>query len=482
MDALGQKRDRIRRIFRGQETYGDREGAAAEQANEYRLTEMYADIVEAARRNSAGVERPAFDLLVSLSGYSPETTLLAFELLQPRRLLVISSDSTRAKVDVIHEKLRDRLRFSQFQHDYCDPADPIGIYEMIKKAVRPGRPGDPPLRAIIDITGGKKVMSAGAALAASQLDLKMCYIDSEFDPEMRQAVPGTERLCILANPTALFGDKDMDAALEMFKSGVYSGAKARFGELSESMSEPARARFLGDLAALYQAWCDLDVANLPARASQVRSRLVDPRSGVRPETTRRLAEQLDFVEALVAKDGAALLLNFFLLGEHYLGVDRFDFAALLFYRTIEKSFSERLRRHYGGFDVEHPDYTLLGLDLDELTSRYGAATSRVFARDRPAALPWRVALVEAMILLHVVDDELLPAATINDLGGVGHVRQLVDGRNRSVLAHGVESVTEQQCKELRARALCNLRAFWRLYQPGQDVDDRIETLRFVAEA
>ncbi|MFD0591991.1 hypothetical protein ACFQZ4_04970 [Catellatospora coxensis] len=64
-------------------------------------------------------------------------------------------------------------------------------------------------------------MSAGAALAAAQLDLAMCYIDSDFDPEMRQALPGSERLCVLPNPTALFGDKDMAAAMAMFRAGLY---------------------------------------------------------------------------------------------------------------------------------------------------------------------------------------------------------------------------------------------------------------------
>jgi CRISPR-associated protein (TIGR02710 family) len=476
--TLAQKRDRMRRIFRGQEIYAD--GSAAEQANQFRLAEMYPDVIDAAQRNSAGVERPAVDLLVSLSGFSPETTLLAFELLRPPRLLVISSENTRPKVDIIHEKLSGRLAFSQFEHRYCDPVDPVEIYEIVKKAVRPRQTGEQPLKAIIDITGGKKVMSAGAALAASQLDLKMCYIDSDFDPEMRQAIPGTERLCILPNPTELFGDKDMDAALGMFQSGVYSGAKVRFGELSESMSEPARARFLGDLAGLYQAWCDLDAVNLPDRADQVRRRLADPRSGVRPETARRLAEQLDFVEALVAKDGSALLLNFFLLGEHYMGLDRYDFAALLFYRTIEKSFSERLRRHYGGFDMDRPDYALLGSESD-IAERYDAAARKVFGGDRQVALPWKVALVEAVILLHVTGDRMLPVATINGLGGIGHLRKLVDSRNKSVLAHGAQSVTKKQCDELRTRALLNLRAYWRLHESNQDVSDRIETLRFVAE-
>ena len=258
----------MRRIFRGEEQYGD--GTAASQATRYRLTEMYTDVVEAARRNSASVERPPVDLLVSLSGFSPETTLLAFELIRPARLLIVSSENARPNVDIIWEKLSGRLAFSAIQTEYCDPADPLAIYDIVRKAVvRDGVA----LSTIIDITGGKKVMSAGAALAASQLDLPMCYIDSGFDPEMRQARPGTEQLRILPNPTSLFGDREMTAATEMFRSGVYAGAAARFAELSTSMSEPARARFLGDLASLYQAWCDIDTVRLPALVEQVRGRL-----------------------------------------------------------------------------------------------------------------------------------------------------------------------------------------------------------------
>ncbi|MBW4700413.1 hypothetical protein [Micromonospora sp. RL09-050-HVF-A] len=480
MTTFLQKRDRMRRIFRGEDTFG--EGTAAEQATRFRLAEMYPEVIEIARRNSRDVDCPQVDLLVSLAGFSPETTVLAFELLRPARLLVISSDNSRSKVNVISEMLSGRITFSDFQHQYVDPVDVSEIYDIVKKAVFP-RPGARPISAIIDITGGKKVMSAGAALAAAQLDLRMCYIDSEFDPEMRQAVPGTERLCVLQNPTVIFGDKGMDAAREMFRSGVYAGAAARFGELSLSMSEPAQARFLCDLSALYQAWCDLDTPALPDLVARVRTRLVDQRSGLKPEVGQRLLQQLDFVHRLVERDRSALLLNYFLLGEHYQQFHRYDFAALLYYRTIEESLSERMRRAYGGFEGGHPDYRLLDADVDGLTARYQAASRELFGGRRgTAALPWKVGLIDALLLLHCVDDALLPAAKVADLGGVGHIRSLVEVRNRSVLAHGDMSVTVDQSRILRARALQNLRAFWALHHPEERIDQSIGILRFLDEA
>jgi CRISPR-associated protein (TIGR02710 family) len=477
MSGLEQKREYMRRIFRGEVTYG--EGSRTEQASRYRIEQMYDDIVAAALANPSDPV-PEVDTLVSLSGFSPETTLLAFELVRPQKLTIISSENVSDKYDIIFGKLYGRLKPSQIERHSCDPADPLGIYDIVKKAVRP-QSGEKAVSAIIDITGGKKVMSASAALAASQLDLQMCYVNGDFDPEMRVAVPGTERLKVLSNPTRLFGDQDMDAATEMFRSGVYAGAKARFAELSESMSEPVRARFLCDLAGLYQAWCDLDAPSLSRFAASVKEKLLDPRLDLLVETRGRLADQLRFVDRLVDRDGSALLLSFFLLGEHYQTMGRFDFAALLFYRTIEQSLSERLARGYRGFDLEKPDYSLLG-DQEELRLRYLEATRRIAPDGNREALPWTVGLLDAMLLLHVVGDKLLPAADIKDLRGVNHVQKLVKARNRSVLAHGVELVTPEQCDDLRSRALQNLRAFWKLHHFDENVDTRIDTLRFVTEA
>lgn len=480
MATLEQKRKKLKRIFRGIDQYGD--GTAAEQATRYRRAEMYDDVVAAAKANSADVPRPQVDLLVSLSGYSPETTLLAYELILPSRLLVISSEETLAQVDVINEKIAGRLRFSEFRYDKVDPVNPLDIYELVKKAVHPARPDDPPVKAIIDITGGKKVMSASAALAASQLDLKMCYIDSEFDPEMRQAIPGTEKLCILHNPTVLFGDGDMHAATQMFKSGSYLGAAERFGELSNRVSAPSRARYMHDLATFYRAWCDQDSEHLPEQAELVRDRVADPRSEIRAETARRITSQVDFVGALVAKDRSSLLLNSYLLGEHYLGLGRNDFAALLFYRTMEKSLSERLRRGYGGFNVSKPDYLLLDPDTDVLADRYGELARTVFGSNGMIALPWRMHFIETVIMLHLLGDEMLAAAGTRDIDGIQKLRTLAEVRNQSVLAHGDNVVGADDCEKLQGRAFAHLRAFWRLHEAGDNLDRRIKTLKFVSEA
>ncbi|MFF0319031.1 hypothetical protein ACFYPH_30880 [Micromonospora sp. NPDC005252] len=476
MTTLDEKHARMRRIFRGEETYG--EGTPAEQAQRFRLAEIYDEAVEVARRNSIDVECPPVDLLISLSGFSPETTLLAFALTRPAKLLIISSANTEATTNAIWEKLVGKIEFAGVRHVSCDPVNPTSIYEIVRKEVSSLRSGDRPLSAMIDITGGKKVMSAGAALAASQLDLPMCYIDSTFDPEMRQALPGSEKLCVLPNPTALFGDKDMDAAMAMFRSGVYTGARQRFEELSGSVSEPVRVRFLRDLAALYEAWCDLNVDGLPEHVGRVRDHLRDNRPGLDAAMAQRLSRQLEFAESLARRSGPEMLLNFFLLGDHYQDLGRYDFAALLYYRSIEKAFEERLSDTFG-LDLENPDYSKLG-DPIELNSRYGTLTDAIYGTPTPA-LPRKVALMDAMILLHLVDDTMLIALKWNKLAAVQSMRGVVDTRNRSVLAHGIDSVSHEQSAGLRGRALALLRAFWSERSPDQNISHLIDALRFVRE-
>ncbi|WP_326551930.1 TIGR02710 family CRISPR-associated CARF protein [Micromonospora sp. NBC_01813] len=476
MGSLDEKHARMRRIFRGEEKYG--EGTSAEQAQAFRLAEIYDEAVEVARTNSADVERPAVDLLISLSGFSPETTLLAFALTRPARILIITSEGTQKTIDAIWEKLAGKIKFSEARHVTCDPVDPTSIYDIVLKEVRSLLTAGRPPHVIIDITGGKKAMSAGAALAASQLDLPMCYIDSTFDPEIRQALPGSERLCVLPNPTALFGDKDLTAAMAMFRSGVYSGAHALFEKLSESIAEPTQVRFLRDLAALYEAWCNLDVDGLPALIVRVREHLREKRMALAATITQRITKQLEFAEALAGRDGPTMLLNFFLLGEHYRAQGRHDFAALLYYRSIEKAFEERLSSEFG-LDPVDPDYTKLG-DVDGLAARYAVLTTEVYGEPTPS-LPRKIALMDAMLLLCLKDDAVLKRIGWTTPSSISSMRGVVDTRNRSVLAHGTASVSMEQSVQLSGRAGALMRCFWQVYEPNQNITERIETLRFVSE-
>jgi CRISPR-associated protein (TIGR02710 family) len=472
----------MRRIFRGEETYG--EGTPSEQATAYRFAVMLPEVIRRAQRNSATAGRPRVDLLVSLSGFSPATTILAYELLRPSQLFVISSDGTDQSIDVIHDYVvgKDRLPARHFNHEICDGTDPLSIYKEVKKRVAPDRASARPTSAIIDITGGKKVMSAAAALVAWRLNLRLCYVDSQYDPEMRQPVPGTERLLIVDNPATLFREDEMGSALETFRSGAFATAQQRFAKLAESVPEPGRARFLRDLAGLYQAYSDFDLENLKAWVDRTRRSLEDPQSKVAGVSATLVRHQLDYLEGLTGRGKFIRFLpSFFVLGQHYRELRRLDFAALLYYRTAEGCFQERLRLCYSGFDCGRPDYGLLATPEEEMLAAFNLARAKL-GMPTVTSLPQKIGFVDAAFILHALEDTMLRNVNITDVRGLSHLAKLTEARNKSLLAHGQQRVTAEQCTKLEGQVLRILRALWELHgPPGENVHEVCEGLRFLRD-
>lgn len=484
MSSFDNKIERMRRIFRGQESYGD--GKPSEQAKRYRNEEMFDEIIERARSNS---EVPAtdgeVDFLISLSGFSPETTILAYEILRPQRLLVITSKGARESIDVIGAHVLaseggSGLKLSHFQQEACEPSDPLSIYDIIKRKLKEmNGDGGEPVEAYLDITGGKKVMSATAALAAWQLDLPLIYIDSDFDPEIRQPRPGTERAVLLDNPTTLFGDQEMKTATSIFDNGAFEAAATQFESLARRLANPSQARFMRDLSRMYQAWCDMNFDVLADRAKEVEVHLNNSHLELDNQHTRRLHEQTEFLQQLVPENRIEMLLSYFLLGLHYDGQGRHDFATLLYYRTIEGCFDVHLARQYDGFDTNEPDYSVFDLGEGPLAEEYDRLAVEVFGGSRRSGLPGKIGFMNAAILLRAVDDRLLEDVDMHSVRGLQRLKKIGEIRNQSVLAHGFERITEEQSNTLRRISEKIFDAFWSLHGDTPSLKETYQPLRFV---
>ncbi|GAA2395524.1 hypothetical protein Cme02nite_55800 [Catellatospora methionotrophica] len=468
---------KLRQILRGHDTWG--EGTASEQATAFFLDTMLDETVARVRKQNPALKRPV-DLLISMSGFSPLTTILAYELIRPTRLLVIYSEQAGTSVDVIAQRVLrpGRLRQLDFSHRSVDPTDPQGIYREVKAELDRATTNGT-LSAMIEITGGKKVMSAAAALAAWQLNLSLCYLDGDYDTEFGRVVPGDERPLLLDNPTALFGEQEMAAALETFRSGGFSSAYDRYHELCEQVANPARARFMRALSALYRAWCDLDLANLASCIRAVETTKAAAAQEISQKTSSVIGEQLHFLKTLTGArpDPASMLVSFLVLGRHYERLGRHDFAALLFYRTIEGCLSRRLELKYPGFSCKAPDWKLIG-DPDDVRAVYLQAVMDTNGRDTDT-LPPDISMMQAVTLLYALRDSLSVKAQLNTPDGVSNLRSLAETRNSSVLAHGYKTVAPKDSQKLRERAEHLLTVFWRLHGTGGDVRRLWEQLRFV---
>jgi CRISPR-associated protein (TIGR02710 family) len=470
---------RLRAIETGREVYDG--GSGRDYALRYYLAEMLDEVVRqaAARSELPGVPVP---LLISLVGFSPVTTILSYELLRPRRLLVVTSAQAEESVDVIagYVVADGRLRHRDFMHRWCNPTDPHGIYRAVKEELdgqrsAPGERG----QAVIDITGGRKVMSAAAALAAWQLNLRLCYLETEWDPALRQAIPGSDRLLLLDNPTTIFGEQSMEEALQLFAGGAFEAARRRYASLCDSLADPRRARFMRALSEFYRAWCDLDLAGIPESASAVETALRQAGAEISHGTADQVTGQLGFVRGL-GRDGErdSFLVCYYVLGEHYRELARHDFAALLYYRTIEGCLSRRLEGRADGFSCERPDYELLTSDVTALQRDYGILLEHSGRKDN-LGLPPYVGLMDAAYLLNALGDDLIERCQIKGIKALSHLNKLAATRNRSVLAHGEQAVTQADCEELGRKARLMLRAYWDDSGQGPPVDDIVGSLRFV---
>lgn len=467
--------DRLRRIKSGEESYGA--GTREEQILRYRRTVLVpaaVERIEALVSTDPGAY-PEIDLLVSLSGYSPEVTVFASAFLRPKQLLVLASHKAVDGFNFIQSHVA--LPPSCVKLQEVDPLDPHDLYERVQKAVDDvKRFAVEEPRVVIDITGGKKSMTAGGALAAAQLDYQMCYIDGTFDSALRQSEPGTESLVLLDNPTKMFGDKASDAAATEFANGGYGAARQRFGDIAGSAPLPAKARFGRDLSALYQTWVDLDFDRLGTAVDVMRDRLKDRAYQCSPQMESKIEAQLVFLGELAAGDrGRPWTLNFFLLAEHYSHLERHEFAALLYYRTLESIFAQRLAEL--GLNVSAPRWEALSPDEHKLTAAFSDIAEQVYGK-RPSDLPFTVGMVDAALLLYIMEDPFIERFRLGSTKALKHLRGLADIRNRSILAHGTKQIGQEDSRKLGDFALRGLRELWKLSGDRRKIDDQISELRF----
>jgi hypothetical protein len=187
---------------------------------------------------------------------------------------------------------------------------------------------------------------------------------------------------------------------------------------------------------------------------------------------------MDFLRRLSEGDPDCLLVCFLVLGEHYREIGRHDFAALLFYRTMEGCLTGRLEQRAAGFSCEQPVYRLLSSDVEQLRRDYADVATSV-GKDPGLALPPIIGLMNAALVLAALDDPLLARAKLAGSKALGHLNTLATARNRSVLAHGDRTVSPAQSRTLESKARAVLRAYHQLRNDGENIDSLVEHLRFI---
>lgn len=469
----------MRKISEGSETY--RGGSTYEQATYYYLDHLADACAERARRHLAPEQPRTVDLLICMTGLSPRPVILAFKILRPKRLVLVTSDDAHESINIVHDHvvMGGTLRGADFSHRACISTDPHSIYQIVREEVDiVVRRSGGPITAYIDITGGRKVMGASAALAARLLNLGLSYVDGDYDGTLRQAVPGSDRILLL-DTTSIFAEQEIEIAEQAFASGNFEVARSRFDDLVNRLVQPAKPRFMGALSALYRAWFDLDRDALPGAIERVHAALGLVRRELPEATIRSVYAQLAYLDELASGNRRALLLTFSLLDDHYRLVGRHDFAALFSYRTIEHCLSARLEQQYGGFGCDSPNWSLLTNDRGALQGAYEQAVNASRGTRASRSLPSRVGPFAAAVLLKILGDPLASLAGLDSDEGLRELERLAKARNDSVLAHGESFITTDQSAALNRKAQQVLQGYWRLHYPDEDLAECRRSLAFL---
>lgn len=142
------------------------------------------DIVGKQLRENGGV-----DTLFSVLGMTPAPIVITQHLLQPKNHVIFYDKNIKVKDDKILAHLDSNPTYVMFEDESFGT-----IYETMKEMLIVSEGGN----MVIDITGGKKSMTAAASIFAKDFDFSIVYVDmstpGSYIPAIHQTRPGSERL------------------------------------------------------------------------------------------------------------------------------------------------------------------------------------------------------------------------------------------------------------------------------------------------
>lgn len=428
--------------------------------------------------------------LVSLMGFSPETTVICATVVRPEKLVIVygSTDDVKEQrrgADSYNRAFRflvdnHILEPDQIHHQTIDPLDPSDIYEVIRQELEQTPTINDHTSALVDVTGGKKVMSATAGQAAWEMRVPLCYVEGEYEPLMRRPWPGTEQVIKLQNPSLQEQFQMRIDALQLYSDHNYAKAVEAFENCRANRTENRLDELVAPLCRCYVRLSDLDLPGLQKDVKIVESRLNENRI-VRlfrdqDQSKEPWLDRLEILSSVADAEPLAMIATFQTLAELYgsAAFQRYDFACLLVYRAMEATMEYQLRQTATGkFELKAPDWSKLG-DEAELKQKYIDLSREFDGKNPEKDLPPRITLVSGLAILCLVAD-IHESAGMQAKAFLWKMMELAKMRNESVLAHGTKTLTRQDFEKMHQTAESLFQ--WILQETCEQVNEIREGLK-----
>jgi CRISPR-associated protein (TIGR02710 family) len=390
---------------------------------------------------------PDYDGLISLLGFTPETVIIAHQFAQPKTLVVLHTAETAHLLDTVVQYTK--ISVASFFHEPFVEEPSRNIYIALERALGRFPRGS---KIVIELTGGKKTMGGALAVAAGMLNIDLLYIDYEdYMPNFRKPKPASTFIHLVENPLGasvdIFGGLEVVRALEFFNLGRLDAAEQLLLEVAKRMGNPRVAELCSRLAGFYSAWNRFEFADALARGNELFEQCLRFHHELSSRVSfdlHRFKLQIETIEKLNLRERVTTLINFYYTADRYERNNQHDIAALLYYRTVEDVFSNRLHDLAPNFDRSSPDYTLFGLSREELAHRFSEAKANLLKGDPTnQGLPERLALMDAVLILDALGDKCLSEVHRRRILG------LAETRNHSIFAHGQRPLNAQSIQSLK---------------------------------
>lgn len=322
-------------------------------------------------------EKPQIEALISVLGFSWQPVALMAVWAKPQYILIIGTEDSvsrkvngKSVVDLISELAgvsRDRIEICRS----CE--DELEIYRRVRNFV--SSKGVDPHKIAIDLTGGKKYMSAVTALAGFLTGCLLMYVDyGEYDPSIRAPLPFSEYPKLIHNPLDIFGDVEKQKIIDAFNSGKFDLAYQLARTLEERLYDAKEIGILRDFCMAYNRWHRFnfgEALRLLEKAKQRADRFA--RAGRWTWYTREVSQQISMnvnvlrdlesaknnvckSDTCEFKDVYLLVANHLVSAKRYASYGEHTIAVMLLYSTVEKLCDAVLLLDYG-IEDEKPDYS-----------------------------------------------------------------------------------------------------------------------------
>ncbi len=364
----------------------------------------------------------------------PDAVGVAVEKIGPKIIGLISSQNIHAKIVQRAIELEGRARFL---HGIVDSPMEIqhafGRFEYLLELLEEEGYGQEDV--VLDATGGTTPMRLGAVFAAMQRGIRMVhqrfpqhYVDGEWKRDESKEI----EVVPMDNPLESTGLLREGQAMELFDRRDYGAAALVFGDVVGKVTGAERRHFYGGLLRLSEGYGAWDVADygtalekLRAAREELAAGFTEPALAERAAVlTGRISGHLSFLGKVRGRLSVENVVDMVENARRRI-VDqgRYDDGVARLYRAVEMYHQWRLQERNG--------LSTTGVNWEKVPKD---AQKSFLEAAHLSGLPQDLDLTRARALDRVLNDEVHEDDNV--------FRDLLQKRNNSILAHGLNPVGE----------------------------------------